>query len=182
MYDRVWVPFSKNETMSLSTDLPVDTSSNSYNVPQNVAKSAIIPKKATHPLNIWWDLHNINAQSYIYMHFAEIQNLKPNEIREFDITYNGDQVWESYFRPHNLSITTIFSPTALSSPDGLFNFTFTMTKNSTLPPLINALEVYTVVENLLLETYQDEGKIHLKPPHSFNNFFLSIYVNFRKFS
>jgi len=147
--------------VSLSTNLPVDTSSNSYNVPQNVANSAIIPAEATHPLNIWWDLQNINAPSYVYMHFAEIQNLKANDIREFNITYNGGQVWESSIRPHNLSITTISSPTALNSSDGFFNFTFTMTTTSTLPPLINALEVYTLVENLLLETYQDEGKIHL---------------------
>ncbi|EOA39342.1 hypothetical protein CARUB_v10012386mg [Capsella rubella] len=156
LYDRVWVPYSQNETVPISTEQLVDTSANSYNVPQNVANSAIIPAKATHPLNIWWDLRNINAQSYIYMHFAEIQDLKSNETREFNITYNGGEVWGSNFRPHNLSITTMFSPTALSSSDGLFNFTFTMTQNSTLPPLINALEVYTVVDNLLLETYQDE--------------------------
>ncbi|KAF2592304.1 hypothetical protein F2Q70_00042785, partial [Brassica cretica] len=93
------------------------------------------------------------------MHFAEIQNLGSNEIREFNITYNGGEVWESFFRPHKLKITTIFSPTALSSSDGKFNFTFTMTESSTLPPLINALEVYTDVENLLLETHQDEVSV-----------------------
>ncbi|ESQ30269.1 hypothetical protein EUTSA_v10012125mg, partial [Eutrema salsugineum] len=155
-HDRVWVPFRENETVSLSTDLLVDTKSNAYNVPQNVANSAIIPANATHPLNIWWDLGDINAKSYIYMHFAEIQNLRSYEIREFNITFNGDQVWENLFRPRKLNVTTIFSPTALSSSDGKFSFTFTMTENSTLPPLINALEVYTVVENSLLETYQDE--------------------------
>ncbi|CAN6997892.1 unnamed protein product [Brassica rapa subsp. trilocularis] len=155
-HDRIWVPYSENETLSLSTNLRVDTSSNSYDVPQNVANSAIIPAKPTDPLNIWWDLGDAKTQSYIYMHFAEIQNLGYNEIREYNITYNGDQVWETFFRPGKLNITTIISPTALSSPDGRFNFTFTRTKKSTLPPLINALEVYTVVENLLLATYQDE--------------------------
>ncbi|KAG2328310.1 hypothetical protein Bca52824_011038 [Brassica carinata] len=155
-HDRVWVPFSKCETLSISTNIPVDTSSNSYDVPQNVANSAFIPAKPTDPLNIWWDLGNAITESYIYMHFAEIQNLGSNEIREYNITYNGDQVWETFFRPGKLNITTIVSPTALNSPDGIFNFTFTRTKNSTLPPLINALEVYTVVENLLLAAYQDE--------------------------
>ncbi|KAL0864373.1 hypothetical protein Bca101_043491 [Brassica carinata] len=157
-HDRVWVPFSKCETLSISTNIPVDTSSNSYDVPQNVANSAIIPAKPTDPLNIWWDLGNAITESYIYMHFAEIQNLGSNEIREYNITYNGDQVWETFFRPGKLNITTIVSPTALNSPDGIFNFTFTRTKNSTLPPLINALEVYTVVENLLLAAYQDEDQ------------------------
>lgn len=159
-HDRVWVPCSENETLSISTNLQVNTSSNSYDVPQKVANSAIVPAKPTDPLNIWWDLGDAKTESYIYMHFAEIQNLGNNEIREYNITYNGDQVWESFFRPGKLNITTIISPTALSSPDGIFNFTFTMTKNSTLPPLINALEVYTVVENLLLAANQDEGKFH----------------------
>ncbi|CAN8303099.1 unnamed protein product [Cochlearia groenlandica] len=156
IHDRVWVPFIDNGTVSLSTDLLVDTSSNSYSVPQNVANSAIIPSNATYPLDIWCDTRETNAQSYVYMHFAEIKKLKSNEIREFNITYNGGQVLESYFRPKKLNVTTIFSTKALSSLDGFLNVTFTMTKNSTLPPLINAFEVYTVVENLLLETYQDE--------------------------
>ncbi|KAF8083409.1 hypothetical protein N665_0775s0011 [Sinapis alba] len=170
VHDRVWVPYRNNETVSKSTKRTIDTSSGSYNVPQNVAKSAIFPANATHPLNIWWDLGDTNAQSYIYMHFAEIQNLRSNEIREFNITYNGGEVWESFVRPHKLNITTIFSPTALSSQDGKFSFTFTMTENSTLPPLINALEVYTVVENLLLETYQDEvsAMMNIKKTYGLN--------------
>ncbi|KAL1212399.1 putative LRR receptor-like serine/threonine-protein kinase [Cardamine amara subsp. amara] len=156
IHDRVWVPSRKDDTLPLSTHLPIDTSSNFYDVPQNVANTAIIPANADYPLYIWWDLHNVNAQCYVYMHFAEIQNIESNDTREFNITYNGDDVWEDSFRPQKLNVTTIFSTTALSSSDGIFNFTFTMTKNSTLPPLINAFEVYTVVENVLLETYQDE--------------------------
>ncbi|KAJ4896672.1 Leucine-rich repeat protein kinase family protein [Raphanus sativus] len=169
-HDRVWVPCSENETLSISTNLQVNTSSNSYDVPQKVANSAIVPAKPTDPLNIWWDLGHAKTESYIYMHFAEIQNLGNNEIREYNITYNGDQVWESFFRPGKLNITTIISPTALSSPDGIFNFTFTMTKNSTLPPLINALEVYTVVENLLLAAYQDEvsAMMNIKKTYGLN--------------
>ncbi|KAJ4917806.1 Leucine-rich repeat protein kinase family protein [Raphanus sativus] len=155
VHDRVWAPYRNNKTVSLSTNLTINTSSGSYDVPQNVANSAVFPANATHPLNIWWNLGH-NAPSYIYMHFAEIQNIGSKEIREFNITYNGGKVWESFFRPRKLNIKTIFSRTALSSPDGKFNFTFTMTEKSTLPPLINALEVYTVVENLGLETYQDE--------------------------
>ncbi|KAL1212398.1 putative LRR receptor-like serine/threonine-protein kinase [Cardamine amara subsp. amara] len=156
IHDRVWIPSSLADTLSLSTHFLVDTSSNSYDVPQHVANTAIYPANADYPLYIWWDLKTSNAQCYVYMHFAEIQKLESNEIREFSITYNGGQVWEESFRPQKLNVTTIYSPTALSSSDGIFNFTFTMTENSTLPPLLNAFEVYKVVEILLLETYQDE--------------------------
>uniref|UniRef100_A0A1J3JUG0 non-specific serine/threonine protein kinase n=3 Tax=Noccaea caerulescens TaxID=107243 RepID=A0A1J3JUG0_NOCCA len=153
--DRTWVPFSDNTTSFLSTNVSVDTS-NLYNVPQPVAKTAAVPANVTHPLTLDWSFDEINAQSYIYMHFAEIKNLEDDEIREFNITYNGGKSWFHYFRPPKFSITTIYNPTAVSSPDGNFNFTFAMTVNSTLPPLINALEIYKVLDLPLLETDQDE--------------------------
>ncbi|CAH8315236.1 unnamed protein product [Eruca vesicaria subsp. sativa] len=143
IHDRVWWPFIKENTTSISTDLPVATT-NSYDVPQLVAKTAMTPADPTEPLNIRWTLGEITAQSYVYMHFAEIQNLEANEIREFNINFNG-LPWFPFFRPSKLGLTTVFSPTALSSPDGTFSFTFTMTGNSTLPPLINGLEIYKVL-------------------------------------
>ncbi|VVB00693.1 unnamed protein product [Arabis nemorensis] len=108
------------------------------------AKTAMIPTNASQTLNLDWILNNITAQSYIYMHFAEIQNLEANQIREFNITYNGGLLWYDFFRPSKLSTTIIYNPRAVSSPDGKFNFTFTVTGNSSLPPLINGLEIYSL--------------------------------------
>ncbi|XP_010500783.1 PREDICTED: probable LRR receptor-like protein kinase At1g51890 isoform X2 [Camelina sativa] len=156
VHDRTWTPFLDNKTSVISTEASVDTS-NFYNVPQPVAKTAAVPANATQPLTIDWTLDDITAQSYIYMHFAEIENLdEANATREFNITFNGGRNWYSYFRPPKFSITTIFNPGAVSSPDGKFNFTFTMTGNSTLPPLINGLEIYKVLNIEQQETDQDE--------------------------
>ncbi|CAD5315271.1 unnamed protein product [Arabidopsis thaliana] len=155
VHDRIWIPFLDNKTSLLSTELSVDTS-NFYNVPQTVAKTAAVPLNATQPLKIDWSLDDITSQSYIYMHFAEIENLEANETREFNITYNGGENWFSYFRPPKFRITTVYNPAAVSSLDGNFNFTFSMTGNSTHPPLINGLEIYQVLELPQLDTYQDE--------------------------
>ncbi|AEE32726.1 Leucine-rich repeat protein kinase family protein [Arabidopsis thaliana] len=155
IHDRVWNSFTDDETVWISTDLPIDTS-NSYDMPQSVMKTAAVPKNASEPWLLWWTLDENTAQSYVYMHFAEVQNLTANETREFNITYNGGLRWFSYLRPPNLSISTIFNPRAVSSSNGIFNFTFAMTGNSTLPPLLNALEIYTVVDILQLETNKDE--------------------------
>uniref|UniRef100_M4ENP2 non-specific serine/threonine protein kinase n=1 Tax=Brassica campestris TaxID=3711 RepID=M4ENP2_BRACM len=155
IHDRGWNAFTDNETTSISTDLPIDTS-NAYDMPQAVMKTAAIPVNASKTWYLWWTLDDISAQSYVYMHFAEIQTLKASDIREFNITYNGGLRWYSYMRPPKLSISTIFNPSAVSSSDGVFNFTFTMTGNSTLPPLINALEIYTVVDVTQLGTDNDE--------------------------
>lgn len=165
-HDRIWVPYLDNKTSLLSTDLSVNTD-NFYNVPQPVAKTAAVPENRSEPLTLDWSLDDISAQSYIYMHFAEIQNLEANETREFNITYNGGRNWFSYFRPPKFTITTIYNPAAVSSPDGNFNFTFAMTGNSTLPPLINGLEIYKVLNIEQLETDQDEGKLSILLNHSF---------------
>lgn len=92
------------------------------------------------------------------MHFAEIQNLKANESREFNISYNGGKLWYTQFRPNKLSTTTMYSQVPLTSSNGVYNFTFEMTGNSTLPPLLNALEIYTGLDILQLQTDKDEGK------------------------
>ncbi|XP_010500779.2 PREDICTED: probable LRR receptor-like serine/threonine-protein kinase At1g51880 [Camelina sativa] len=154
-HDRIWIRHLHNESVPISTDLLVDTG-NLYDVPQAVAKTAAVPANASQPLSFDWTLDNITAQSYVYMHFAEIQTLKDGEIREFNITYNGGKNVYSYFRPEKLEITTLFSQTAMSSPDGNFSFSLTMTGNSTLPPLLNGLEIYKALDLLELETDQDE--------------------------
>ncbi|KAG2251280.1 hypothetical protein Bca52824_081416 [Brassica carinata] len=63
-----------------------------------------------------------------------------------------------YMRPPKISVSTIFNPSAVSSSNGKVSFTFTMTGNSTLPPLINAAEIYTVLDVTQLGTDNDEGK------------------------
>ncbi|AAF99857.1 Putative protein kinase [Arabidopsis thaliana] len=155
IHDRVWNPVSDDDSSSISTDLQVQTN-NLYDVPQFVMKTAAIPKDASAPWSLVWTIDNTTALSYVYMHFAEIQDLKANDLREFDITYNGGKLWFSQFRPNKLSILTMFSQVPLTSSNGEYNFTFEMTSNSTLPPLINALEIYTGLEILQLQTDKDE--------------------------
>ncbi|CAF1823987.1 unnamed protein product [Brassica oleracea var. botrytis] len=140
----------------ISTNLLVNSTNSFYDVPQRVVKTAAVPANSSQPLTLNLTLDETTAESYIYMHFAEIQNLEANETREFNVTYNGDQEWFSYFRPPNFKITTASSREAMSSPDGNFNFTLAMTGNSTLPPLINAVEIYEVLDLRQLETDEDE--------------------------
>ncbi|EFH39001.1 predicted protein [Arabidopsis lyrata subsp. lyrata] len=70
------------------------------------------------------------------MHFAEIQTLGANETREFDIILKGNFNYSG------------FSPTKLET----CSLQLVRTPNSTLPPLINTLEAYTILEFSILET------------------------------
>ncbi|OMO66428.1 hypothetical protein COLO4_30556 [Corchorus olitorius] len=90
---------------------------------------------------------NPKNQFYVYLHFVEIQELGANQSREFNVFINGE-LWLGPYRPRYLKVDTAFSITPLSA--GLISIE--RTENSTLPPILNAMEIYTVLEFLELQT------------------------------
>lgn len=162
VYDRVWTPYYFNMWSNLSTSLTVDANvSNAYQPAPIVMETAVKPTNESMPLNFYLEPDNPNSQFYVYMHFAELEELKANETRQFNITLNGE-LWYGPFSPDYLETTTVFSKKALTG--GTYNFSIIRTRNSTHPPIINAIEVYTVVKLLQSQTDQQDGM------------FLSIYA------
>ena len=90
------------------------------------------------------------------MHFSEIQSLQANETREFSVLVNGDPMHERY-SPKPLSTETLSYFTPQQCDKGTCIVELLRTSKSTLPPLINAIEIYTVIDFPLLETNQDDG-------------------------
>ncbi|XP_031120500.1 probable LRR receptor-like serine/threonine-protein kinase At1g05700 [Ipomoea triloba] len=145
VFDRMWVPFT------MATATPVNTTStvtvrntNFFKVPPGVMNTGLVPSDPTKPLTFWWPTNSSSDKLYIYMSFAEIQELKPNQTREFNIYLNG----EFYFgpiAPPYLRATTLFGKTPDSNRTE-YHFSLNKTQNSTLPPIINALEVYYLKE------------------------------------
>ncbi|KAF8084054.1 hypothetical protein N665_0736s0014 [Sinapis alba] len=125
--DRIWDPFFGSSYTQITTNLNINNS-NAYEVPKTALQSAATPRNASGPLVITWNPKPSNAQVYLYMHFAEIQTLEANETREFDVILKGN------FNHSGCRLELVRTP------------------KSTLPPLINALEAYTVIEFPKLET------------------------------
>ncbi|XP_044484224.1 LRR receptor-like serine/threonine-protein kinase IOS1 [Mangifera indica] len=154
VYDRVWTPYYFNMWSNLSTSLTVDANvSNAYQPAPIVMETAVKPTNESMPLNFYLEPDNPNSQFYVYMHFAELEELKANETRQFNITLNGE-LWYGPFSPDYLETTTVFSKKALTG--GTYNFSIIRTRNSTHPPIINAIEVYTVVKLLQSQTDQQD--------------------------
>ena len=101
------------------------------------------------------------------MHIAEIRVLKANESRVFNISLNGE-LWGGPYIPKYLHTTTVYSPSALKG--GKFEFVLYKIEQSTLPPLINAIEVYKVVELLQSQTDQQDGKLFIMHCFSLTRF------------
>nr|VDD52258.1 unnamed protein product [Brassica oleracea] len=90
------------------TDNSVDND-NGFKVPENVMATASVPTDPDAHMNISLTGLHQTSRFYVCLHFSEIQELGPNDTREFKCT-----------------------------------FSLQKTASSTLPPLLNAMEVYMV--------------------------------------
>lgn len=156
IYDRVWSPYFKTENWTqISTDLDV-VNSNKYAIPKDVLKNAATPTSVSSPLTIEWIPDYPDDQYYFYAHFAEIQDLQANETREFNVLWNGVEQ-SGPFIPRRRIIDTISSKSPLICTGGKCSFQLIRTKKSTLPPLLNALEFYTLIQFTQSETDESDG-------------------------
>ena len=156
IHDRVWFSwFDDSYYKEITTSLSINNS-DTYDIPKTVLKSAATPRNASEPLFINWTPRPSNAQVYFYLHFAEIQTLEANEMREFDIIF-GENFNRSGFRPLKLALSTVYNDVPMACDSRGCTLQLVRTSKSTLPPLINAIEAYTVMEFSPLETSLSDG-------------------------
>nr|POF16613.1 isoform 2 of probable lrr receptor-like protein kinase [Quercus suber] len=123
------------------------------------------PKKSSRvskPLSYLKAYHcNQVSSASIANQFQSVVKLRTNESRSFNITINGE-LWYGPLSPRYLSTDTVYSTAALTG--GKYVFSILKTGNSTLPPIINAIEIYTVKDLSQSETdQQDVAKVDLEP-------------------
>lgn len=153
--DRIWFSWFDSPYQEIRTSLKINNA-DTYEIPKTVLKSAATPKNASGPLHINWVPMPSNAKVYLYMHFAEIQTLEANEMREFDVILNGN-ITHSGFSPPRLELRTLYTDTPVICDSGGCNLQLVKTSKSTLPPLINAIEAYNIIEFSQLETNLSDG-------------------------
>ena len=158
----------------IRTSLTIDSKIESvYQLPSIVMSTAATPLNEGAPMEFSWDSEDAaTAEYYIYMHFAEIVKLQANQSRSFNITLNGNY-WYGPLVPDYLSTISLYSPDALSG-QAKYDFSIFKTDNSTLPPIINAIEIYTVKYLLQSDTYQGDGTF---VPH-ITHIYIYIYICF----
>ena len=116
--------------------------------------TAATPKHSRDSLKYWLP-NDYSGEYYVYMYFAELKLLKDDQLREFKISYNKEEWSDEPLTPSYLSTTSLSSTGALL---GGHAFSLYATDNSTLPPILNAIEVYKVKEFLESETDHNDGK------------------------
>ncbi|AEC06307.1 Leucine-rich repeat protein kinase family protein [Arabidopsis thaliana] len=154
VYDRVWMPYSQPEWTQINTTRNVSGFSDGYNPPQGVIQTASIPTNGSEPLTFTWNLESSDDETYAYLFFAEIQQLKVNETREFKILANGVDYID--YTPWKFEARTLSNPAPLKCEGGVCRVQLSKTPKSTLPPLMNAIEIFSVIQFPQSDTNTDE--------------------------
>ncbi|KAL0703539.1 hypothetical protein Bca4012_069964 [Brassica carinata] len=155
VYDRAWSPFLPVEWTQINTTLNVVDSHKDYNPPQDVIKTAAVPANASEPMTFSWTLDTSDDETYAYLYMADIQKVRNNDTREFDIIANGKVEFDPY-SPMKFEVEVLFNRVPLKCEGGLCRVQLSRTRKSTLPPLMNALEIFQVIEFPQSETNQDD--------------------------
>ncbi|CAB4302987.1 unnamed protein product [Prunus armeniaca] len=150
-FDRIWNGYYDNDWTQLITTSTIDNSNN-FRPPEIVLSTAATPKNKNGSLEILWLPSDNVTEYYVYMHFSEVEKLPGNQSRQMYINRDGELFRKSLVLEY-LSTWTIYSTKAQSS-GGQYNFSIFKFENSTLPPILNAIEFYMVKEFLESETNQ----------------------------
>ncbi|CAD5166812.1 unnamed protein product [Musa acuminata subsp. malaccensis] len=149
-YDRIWTPFDDdNKWTRIRTTSPVQSRfDDMFEVPSAVLQTAVVPINSTKAeLLFEWglpDYEDVRPQFNIFMHFAELQPLAVGQSRNFTVYLNGNPWLDRPYSPPYLLSGYIYS----TVPSYLYQYNVSIkeTATSTLPPIINALETYTIMQ------------------------------------
>ncbi|XP_010541120.1 PREDICTED: putative leucine-rich repeat receptor-like protein kinase At2g19210 [Tarenaya hassleriana] len=156
VYDRIWMPSRFSNHRVLNTSLVIDPNNNNGFQPARVIMStATTPLNASQDIGLYWEPEDPKWKFYVYMHFAEVEELPRNETREFRIFLGETPLMvNDTFTPRYLYTDTLFTEKPVSGES--IEFYLRRTDKSTLPPIINAIERYQVNEFLQLSTDQQD--------------------------
>ncbi|KAK3140033.1 hypothetical protein QOZ80_5AG0394450 [Eleusine coracana subsp. coracana] len=154
-FDRLWQSYGDvEEWTNITTSTAVDVSNiSSFDTSSKILWSAATPVNRTQ-IDFTWSpdsfVNNDNTTYLLLLYFAELQRLSSNALREFDIlvdnaTWNGSQ----RYTPKYLSAELVKKMVQGSSQHTV---SLVATTDATLPPILNAFEIYSVLPMTELAT------------------------------
>lgn len=142
--------------INVNTTLNVN-SSTPFEIPNVVSRAGVIPKNASAPLSLYYLIsRSTNDKIIVYLHFTEVQTLSANSTREFNVVWNKNIIHTAY-SPKMLQSDTIYNIAPITCSRVVCFLELVRTERSTLPPLANAIETFTVLKFPYAETNPDDG-------------------------
>jgi hypothetical protein len=145
-HDRLWFAYGTTSPQwaSLSTKQDIQPDS-SFDVSSPILQTAVAAAATNTSLTVVTaGKEHYSSSSYQFMaflHFADFQN---TQLREFDIYVNDKRLGP--YSPQFLEGSCVHSSEWYRASDGKHNVTLVATAASVLPPMLNALEIYTLID------------------------------------
>ncbi|KAF7063906.1 hypothetical protein CFC21_070370 [Triticum aestivum] len=163
-YDRIWQSYGDVAAWTnITTAADVDVSkASSFDAPPVVLRSAATPVNGTR-LDFSWSpdtSQNNDSSSAAYLlllYFTELQQLPGNALRRFDILVDGAS-WNGSrsYTPKYLSAEVVEQVVVQGS--GQHTVSLVATPDATLPPILNAFEIYSLRQMTELATNNGDAK------------------------
>lgn len=132
-----------------------------FDAPSKVMQTAIMPRKASKNIEISWNSApqpRYPTPGYLLvLHFTELQLLLDGAVREFYINRNGEQWYRKAYRPPYLFSGALYSVNDPAQGYDRYNISLNATADSTLPPIINAIEIFSDIPITNIGTDSSDG-------------------------
>ncbi|XP_062218218.1 putative leucine-rich repeat receptor-like protein kinase At2g19210 isoform X2 [Phragmites australis] len=143
-HDRIWSTYDTipGWTEISATSVVRNYLTDAYNVPSAVMQNAAMPANGSR-IDFSWDPSdpslNISSKYFFVFYFAELQSVPSNALRQFDLIVNTNTWSTQPYTPRFL-----FADSLSGTVQGQARYTVSLvaTKNATLPPILNAMEMY----------------------------------------
>jgi hypothetical protein len=154
--DRVWTASALKEGREIST---TETMQFNYEVPMVVMQTAVTTPNASENIDLSWEPvpqpRDPSPGHFIITHFSELQILPTNALREFYVSINGAKVANNIRLPY-LGVNMVYNQDA-PYRDSRYNISIGVTANSTLPPVLSAIELFFSMSTTNLATDSRDG-------------------------
>ncbi|XP_027063275.1 uncharacterized protein At1g24485-like [Coffea arabica] len=145
-YDRIWNPMDGgNGLISVASDAILVNAEGGDNPPEQVLRNAVTTSNVSEFIQLGTGFPPVEVPVYINMYFSEVTQLDSTQKRSFRVFKNNQSSSDPILPPYGNFSEIYFSNITVSS-----NTTFYLesTAGSTLPPLINAMEVFFISDAL----------------------------------
>ncbi|KAG4400778.1 hypothetical protein GLYMA_07G127100v4 [Glycine max] len=154
IYDRIWSPFNSSSWESVSTSTPINVNDDGFRPPFEVIRTAARPRNGSDTLEFSWTPDDPSWKFYVYLYFAEVEQLEKTQLRKFNISWNGSPLFDDSLVPRHLFATTLSNSKSLVANE--HRISIHKTKDSTLPPILNAVEIFVARQLDALATFEQD--------------------------
>ncbi|KAG8069773.1 hypothetical protein GUJ93_ZPchr0006g43628 [Zizania palustris] len=168
-HDRIWSTYDTipEWTEVSATSVVRNYLTDVYDAPSAVMQNAAMDNSSR--INFSWDPSdpsvNISSKYFFVFYFSELQSVPSNALRQFDIIVNNE-TWNT--QPYTPPF--LFASSLSGTVQGLTSYSVSLvaTKNASLPPILNAMEMYLVKPIAEFATDPGDAKAMIEVQQNYN--------------